>query len=81
MLFFMIVNSNWSLTYFFQVEISLLGLALGVRIEVIRPSLFNKEGFIVHYPDEGADSFDKVHIIQEEQDWNHYSIPVMKYIL
>lgn len=80
MLLFIVVNSKCSLT-FFQVEISLLGLTLGVRIEVIRPSLFNKEGFIVHYPDEGADGFGKLHIIQEGQDFNQYSIPVMKYTL
>lgn len=61
-----------------SVELCLLGLTLDVRIEVMRPYCFNSEGFVVHYPDEGADHFHKVHVIEEDQ--NSFCIPVMKYL-
>lgn len=50
----------------------LLGMTLGVKIEVIRPYHFEEEDFIAHYPDEGADLFEKVTVVEEDD--NRYSI-------
>lgn len=49
----------WSMTsqfipvlfsFFFQVEMCLLGYTLGLVIQVIRPSQVDKEDFIAYYP-------------------------------
>lgn len=48
-------------------EMHLLGSALGVKIEVIRPARAKTDEFISHYPDEGADAFEKVFIIEEDE--------------
>lgn len=60
------------LFYTLQSEMHLLGMTLGVKIEVIRPCHFEDEDFIAHYPDEGADSFEKVTVVEEDD--NRYSI-------
>ena len=44
----------------------LLGHVLGIKIEVIRPALFGSDEFISHYPDEGADGFEKVFLAEED---------------
>ena len=57
------INSNVET---FQGEMCLLGHTLGVKVEVVRPSCYDRDDYIGHYPDDGADNFDKVCLIEED---------------
>lgn len=52
----------------------LLGYALGVTLQVIRPSHHGKEDFITHYPDDMVEKFPKICLIAEDD--RHYNVVV-----
>ena len=50
----------------------LLGHTMGVKIQVVQPSALSCNNFVAHYPDEGADSYPKIYLLQEAE--GHYDV-------
>ncbi len=62
---------KWGL--YLQVEMQLLSHTLGVDIEVVRPSCFQQQDFIVHFTDENSQSqLPTVTLIAEDD--RHYNV-------
>lgn len=59
------INSIGDTTRLSQAELSLLGHTLGLRIQVARPYCTEVDEMLVTHPDEGADRYDTVQIIEE----------------
>ncbi|KAL5007640.1 hypothetical protein ScPMuIL_016446 [Solemya velum] len=57
-----------------QVEMFLLGHALGVMIRVLRLQQLNDDDFVSYYPDEIMDSWPQISLIAEDD--RHYNVPV-----
>ena len=57
---------------FFQLHMYLLGHTMGVKIQVVQPSALSCNNFVAHYPDEGADSYPKIYLLQEAE--GHYDV-------
>ncbi|KAK3576159.1 hypothetical protein CHS0354_039824 [Potamilus streckersoni] len=57
-----------------QVEMCLLGHALGVTIHVFRLGQFGQDDFITYYPDDYKDKWPQIMLIAEDD--RHYNIPV-----
>jgi len=51
-----------------QIELQLLGYALNVQIEIIRPSMFGSCEFVTRYLCEGMRSCDNLCLVIEEDD-------------
>ena len=50
----------------------LLGYAIKVIVQVVRPSCFGKEDFICFYPDENAGVWPEVTLVAEDD--RHYNV-------
>jgi ubiquitin thioesterase otulin len=60
------VNPIGDTTRLQQVELSLLGHTLGVRIQVVRPISLDDDMMMSHYPSEGSEAYDAVTVIEDE---------------